>query len=82
MLGLRASGLVVGRDISVVGFDDIAEATLWRPSLTTVAVARQQVAKTAVEMLLQRIEDFDAPTRTVLLPTKLVVRETTGAPIP
>ncbi len=82
MLGLRARGLVVGRDISVVGFDDIAEATLWRPSLTTVAVARQQVAKTAVEMLLQRIEDFDAPTRTVLLPTKLVVRETTGAPIP
>lgn len=80
MLGLRARGLTAGKEISVIGFDDIAEATLWRPSLTTVAVARQAVARTAVELLLKRIENPDAPAETVLLPTKLVVRETTGAP--
>lgn len=80
MLGLRARGLTAGKDISVIGFDDIAEATLWRPALTTVAVARQAVARAAVDLLLERIEKPDDPARTVLLPTKLVVRDTTGVP--
>ncbi len=80
MLGLRSRELTPGRDFSVIGFDDIAEATLWRPALTTVAVARQTVGRTAVQMLLRRIEAFDAPVEAVLLPTELVIRDTTGAP--
>ena len=80
MLGLRARNLVPGPDFSVVGFDDIAEATLWRPALTSVAVARKLVGRTAASLLLERIEDFDAPARTVLLPTELVIRDTTRPP--
>ena len=80
MLGLRARDLVPGRDFSVTGFDDIAEATLWRPALTSVAVARQEVGRTAAELLLRRIEQFDAPFETVLLPTELIVRESTAPP--
>ncbi|MEX0600552.1 MAG: substrate-binding domain-containing protein, partial [Rhodothermales bacterium] len=34
MLALRARGLEPGKDIAVVGFDDIADASLWRPSLS------------------------------------------------
>ncbi|GGF04406.1 LacI family transcriptional regulator [Aliidongia dinghuensis] len=80
MLGLRARDLTPGRDFSVVGFDDIAEATLWRPALTSVAVARQTVGRTAAELLLRRIEQFDAPFQTICLPTELIVRESTGRP--
>lgn len=80
MLGLRARDLTPGRDFSVVGFDDIAEATLWRPALTSVAVARQTVGRTAADLLLRRIEQFDAPFQTICLPTELIVRESTGRP--
>jgi LacI family transcriptional regulator len=80
MLGLRARGLTPGQDFSVVGFDDISEAVLWRPALTTVAVARQTVGRTAAELLLRRIEDFDAPFQTICLQTEMIVRESTGRP--
>ncbi len=80
MLGLRSRDLVPGEDFSVVGFDDIAEATLWRPALTSVAVARQTVGRKAAELLLRRIDDFDAPFETILLPTELIVRQSTGRP--
>jgi LacI family transcriptional regulator len=80
MLGLRSRNLTPGRDFSVIGFDDIAEATLWRPALTSVAVARQIVGRTAAQLLLKRIEDFERPIETVLLPTELIIRDTTGVP--
>jgi LacI family transcriptional regulator len=80
MLGLRSRDLTPGEDFSVVGFDDIAEATLWRPALTSVAVARQTVGRTAAELLLRRIEQFDAPFQTICLPTELIVRQSTGRP--
>ncbi len=80
MLGLRARGLTPGQDFSIVGFDDISEAALWRPALTTVAVARKTVGRVAAELLLRRIEDFDAPFQAICLPTELIVRESTGRP--
>ncbi|MGL3110333.1 substrate-binding domain-containing protein [Bradyrhizobium sp. BR 1432] len=80
MLGLRSRNLTPGEDFSVVGFDDIAEATLWRPALTTVAIPRPNVGKAAVQLLLRRIGNRDAPFESVLIPTELVVRDTTCAP--
>jgi LacI family transcriptional regulator len=80
MLGLRSRNLVPGQDFSVIGFDDVAEATLWRPALTTVSVVRETVGKTAVQLLLRRIEEFDSPVETIMLPTRFVVRDTTAAP--
>jgi LacI family transcriptional regulator len=80
MLGLRSRELTPGKDFSVVGFDDIAEATLWRPSLTTVAMSRPEIGKAAVDLLLHRIANPDAPPRTVIVPTELVRRETTCPP--
>lgn len=80
MLGLKVRGLTAGKDVSVIGFDDIAEATLWRPALTTVAVARQEVARASVDLLLKRIEAPETPAQTVLLPATLVVRDTTAPP--
>lgn len=80
MLGLRSRNLTPGEDFSVVGFDDIAEATLWRPALTTVAIPRASVGKAAAQLLLQRISNRDAAFKSTLIPTELVVRDTTCAP--
>jgi DNA-binding LacI/PurR family transcriptional regulator len=82
---IRASaqlGLEVPGDVSVVGFDDNPLARRSRPTITTV---RQDIAgkgRTAAAELLAAIEDARAGTRTTprhaVLPTELVVRQSTG----
>jgi len=79
MLGLQASGHTPGRDVAVVGFDDIAEAALWRPALTTVAISPRQIGEEAARLLLERIAAPNAAARQVILRPKLIVRESCGA---
>ena len=78
MLGLRARGLEPGPGFSVVGFDDIAEASLWRPALTTVSVSRQEIGEAATRLLLRRIANPSAPAETVRPPAVLTVRATSA----
>jgi len=79
MLGLRDMKLRPGKDVSVTGFDDIAEAGLWRPRLTTVAIPRAELAVEASSRLIARIENTSAgASGRTLIQTKLIVRETTG----
>lgn len=79
MLGLQATGRRPGRDFDVIGFDDIEEAALWQPALTTVAIDPHRIGVEAARLLLERIENPDAPTRRVILPPRLVVRESCAA---
>lgn len=80
MLGLRALGLVPGKDCSVIGHDDVAEAALWRPPLSTVAVDAHGIGVAAAELLHSRMESGGQPVRRRVLDTSLVVRETCGPP--
>jgi DNA-binding LacI/PurR family transcriptional regulator len=75
-------GLTVPGNVSVVGFDDNPLARRMRPALTTV---RQDVAakgRAAAAALTEAIETVQAggtpEARHVLLPTELVVRDSTG----
>jgi LacI family transcriptional regulator len=79
MLGLRRRGLEAGRDFAVTGNDNIAEAALWTPSLSTVATDFEVIGREAVGMLLQRIESPSLPPRRLVLPVRLVVRNSSGA---
>ena len=81
MLGLLHLGLAPGRDCSVVGIDDVAEAALWMPPLTTVAIDANGIGRAAARVLLQRIASPDAPVQRVVLPPRLVVRSSCG-PVP
>jgi LacI family transcriptional regulator len=81
LLGLQKSGRKVGRDIAVVGFDDIAEAALAQPALTTVAISPRQIGEEAARLLLQRIAAPDAAARQVVLHPQLIVRESCGAAV-
>lgn len=79
MLGLRAQGLEPGKDFAVVGFDDVPEASLWEPPLTTVQVQQDKIGQAAAELLLSRMaEPSRVPTRIVSEPS-LVIRKTCGA---
>jgi len=66
------------RAISVTGYDDTADSLYFQPPLTTVAQDFNTLGKRAVELLIQQV---DAPQMRIreLLPTRLVVRQSTWA---
>ena len=70
-------GLRVPEDLSVVGYDDADFAPTLRPALTTVRQRVDDKGRAAVAALTSLIEG-DEPTLRALLPTELVVRESTG----
>jgi LacI family transcriptional regulator len=77
---IRDAGLSVPRDISVVGFDDIPEATLVMPPLTTVHQPLLEMGATAVGHLQRLMDEPDATPCRTELQTELVVRESSGPP--
>lgn len=79
MLGLENRGLRAGRDVAVTGFDDVPEAAMSRPALTTVAASARQIGQEAARLLLRRIADPQGSPERVILSTRLVVRESCGA---
>ena len=79
MLGLQARGLTPGHDFSVIGFDDISEAALCKPSLTTIAIRPSEIGREAVSLLFENMKEHQkkAPNKRILLP-ELVRRESCG----
>lgn len=71
---LREEGIEVGRDLSLVGMDDIPAAALTYPALTTVRKPRARIGGAAAELLLARIEDPDRPVEKRLFPGELIAR--------
>jgi LacI family transcriptional regulator len=80
MLGLAARGVQPGRDFSLTGFDDIPEAALSTPALTTLAVAPRERGRQAAQLLLQRIAAPDATVTRTIAPVELRVRHSTAPP--
>jgi len=78
MLGLQANGRMPGQDFAVIGFDDIAEAALWHPPLTTVSIMPCQIGRVAAQRLLELIVRPDDPPRRIILPPSLVIRTSCG----
>jgi DNA-binding LacI/PurR family transcriptional regulator len=77
---LRAAGVNVPRDISIVGCDDIAAASWVVPSLTTVAQQKAEMGRMAVERLLAMLGAGESGIEpaTIRVPMVLEVRESTG----
>ncbi|KLU09543.1 LacI family DNA-binding transcriptional regulator [Kocuria sp. SM24M-10] len=80
----RASGIVVPRDLSVIGFDDSEQAALPYINLTTLDQDPCLLARTAVELVLRRLEATANGTTVaaqhVVLPTSLIHRASTLPP--
>jgi DNA-binding LacI/PurR family transcriptional regulator len=75
---LEERGRTVGRgagDVAVVGFDDIRDAALQRPALTTIRQPVAELGATMSRRLLERLDGKKPPHGTVL-PVELVERET------
>jgi LacI family transcriptional regulator len=79
MLGLERRGMRAGRDLAVTGVDDLPEAALREPGLTTISTLPRLVGEEAGRLLLRRIAEPDRPPEQVILPARLVVRASCGA---
>ncbi|WP_456826793.1 LacI family DNA-binding transcriptional regulator [Cellulomonas sp. P5_E12] len=79
---LAEAGRNVPAEVSVVGFDDIPEASYLTTALTTVRQNLAHVATLGVGLLIDAIENPRLQDRSEIVPVELIVRETTSAPPP
>ncbi|MGX7825948.1 LacI family DNA-binding transcriptional regulator [Actinokineospora sp. 24-640] len=73
-------GLIVPRDISVVGFDDLPDCVSFIPPLTTIHQDFTEVGRRCVDRVLRQVRDDPVEPGTSLVPTRLVVRHSTAPP--
>lgn len=78
MRGLTDLGVVVGTDVAIVGWDDIIDGRYCSPSLSTVSPDLGYLANATLDALVRRIEGDRGPGRTVVVPHRLIVRESSG----
>lgn len=72
---LRMKQIRVPEDISVVGFDDLPQASVISPALTTVQHPMYELGRIAAETLLEQIENPGLPPRHLKLETRLIIRD-------
>ncbi|WP_426595689.1 substrate-binding domain-containing protein [Cellulomonas sp. McL0617] len=81
MRSLQRAGRRVPEDISIVGFDDVPEAAFLSRALTTVHQDLAVAAVRGVELLMEVLDGGREGGTIERVPTRLVVRETTQAPV-
>jgi len=77
MKTLQIDRIGVPDRISVIGLDNIMLSEIVTPALTTIALERYLIGKSAAELLLNRIKDKNMPKQTKCFDTKLIIREST-----
>lgn len=79
--GLRAEGVAVPGDVSIVGFDDVAPFHLFATPVTAIRQSVRAMGRRALALLLEtNWQDLTSPARQELLPVELVVRESVAPP--
>jgi len=78
--GLSQEGVRVPEEVSVVGFDDVEECRFATPSLTSVGPDKGEVARSALDLLMERVGGSQGGPRDVLVPYALVQRESSAIP--
>jgi DNA-binding LacI/PurR family transcriptional regulator/anti-anti-sigma regulatory factor len=74
----EAHGLRIPEDIAIVGFDDIPEAQVTNPPLTTIRQRTDELGSTATRMLLAQISGEGIEPKTYYIPTDFVMRESSS----
>ena len=69
------AGIRIPKDVSLMGFDNISFSALPEIDLTTINQPTQQIATSAVDMLLDHIRDPEAERTNLILPPSLIERK-------
>ncbi|MEO8392328.1 MAG: substrate-binding domain-containing protein [Chloroflexota bacterium] len=80
MRALRETDLRIPEDVSIVGFDDIAESSFMEPPLTTIRQDFAALGKRGIEYLIARIVNPDLPLQQQVIYPEVILRSSTAAP--
>lgn len=72
---LEERGVFVPNDVSIVGYDNYLISELSKPSITTIDVNSEQMAREAVKAINSRIKDPTAPPSSVTVNGQLIIKE-------
>lgn len=75
MRAIHEGGLRIPEDIAIISYNDIPTAQYTFPPLSTVKVYTELMGETSVTLAMEQLAGREIP-KTVLLPTKLIIRET------
>lgn len=75
---LSNEGLAIGKDVGIVGFDNISECEFAAPPLTSVAQNGLLIGQNAADMAIDKIEGKDSSVYKSTVPTQLIVRSSCG----
>ncbi len=77
----RERGIVVGKDLSVIGFDDVPMSQHLSPALTTLQQPVQQISEVLIGMLYKVLNQDEPEIRQLLVPPVLAKRGSCGPPV-
>jgi LacI family transcriptional regulator len=80
MDAIREQGKRIPEDISIIGFDDIPQASIIHPALTTVRQPLRNMGSIAAQLLFDLLKNPALPPKRIELPTGLVVRDSCQPP--
>lgn len=75
---IKDKGLVVGKDISIIGFDGMDISEFYNPTITTVIQPKVEMAKISVDLLLDLMAN-KTDNKHIILNTELIIRESTNS---
>lgn len=78
---IREAGLTVPGDVALIGFDDLDFAPSMDPPLTTIRQDILEIGHEAARSLISLIGNPDMGPRRMILPTELVVRQSTAGDV-
>jgi DNA-binding LacI/PurR family transcriptional regulator len=77
---LTELGFRIPEDISVIGFDNISEARIITPELTTIHVDKDKIAQVAVDLIISQLEHQNDMKVKISIDTKFIERLSCSAP--
>jgi len=76
----QSAGLCIPNDLSIIGFDDIANSLHAEPPLTTIRIPKREFGIVAMQKLVNLLNDKSTiPTKTLIY-TSLLIRQSTAPP--
>lgn len=72
------SGYKVGKDIAIMGFDNISLSDLFLPSISTIAQPCYVMGKKVIEVLVNNINSKEKNCSNIIMPHHLILRQSTG----
>jgi len=71
---IHKKGLMIPKDVAIIGFDDMYWSISLNPPLTAVRQPAYEIGKRAAEQLILRINDPSRPTMSMIMKTELIIR--------